>query len=252
MWSIGRVWVLVVSVALASCAANPPVSCPPPSASATQALMLRTEPPGATCSVLRGGEVMAVVEVTPDYARVPRRNEPIEVVCRKGNLEQRMTFDAVRVQNAGAERTSTRECTPRERSAGELAAEFAGQAAWQGLALFPPALLGVAAVGAVAIATAEPVYAFRQPPEFLLAPVTFDSELACDAHFAALKARLEAEAGAQLAQVNQSCHPWPCTASDAVCPSPSCELPRTRIAADLRNRLDQIPGLRGRAHTVPR
>jgi len=251
MRSTKRVSVLILLVALTACATNRPVPCPPLAASALQPLMLRTEPPGATCSVLRGGEVVASVEVTPDYAIVPRRNDSIEVVCHKGNLEQRMTFDAMRVQNAGAERTSTRECAPRERSAGELAAEFAGQAAWQGLALFPPALLGMAAVGAVAIATAEPVYAFRQPPEFLLAPVTFDSEPACDAHFAALKASLEAGADAQLAQVNQSCHPWPCTASDAVCPSPSCELPRTRIAAALKNRLDQIPGLRARVRIAP-
>jgi hypothetical protein len=172
-------------------------------------------------------------------------------VCRKGNLEQRMTFDALQAHEVGAERTSTRECAPRKHSAGELAAGFAGQMAWQSLALFPPALLGVAAVGAVAVATAEPVYAFRQPPEFLLAPAMFDSESECDAHFAVLKARLEAEADAQRARVNQSCHPWPCTASDAVCPSPSCERPRTRIAADLKNRLDQIPGLRARVRIAP-
>jgi hypothetical protein len=215
--------------------------------------MLRTEPPGATCSVLRGGEVVAAVEVTPDYARVPRRNEPIEVVCRKGNLEQRMTFDAVPAHEVPEGRASTRECAPRENSAGELAGGLALTALVEApLLLFPPASIALVAVGVAAAATAEPRYAVRQPPEFLLAPVTFDSEPACDAHFAALKARLEAEADAQLAQVNQSCHPWPCTAADAVCPSTSCELPRTRIAADLKNRLDQIPGLRERARIVPR
>ena len=61
MRSLERVWMLIVSVALASCATNRPVSCPPPATSGTQALMLRTEPSGAACSVLRGGEVVAAV-----------------------------------------------------------------------------------------------------------------------------------------------------------------------------------------------
>jgi hypothetical protein len=252
MWSIARSLALVVSIALSSCATSPPVSCPPPSASAAQALMLRTEPAGATCSIARSGEVVASVEVTPDFASVPRRNEPIDVVCRKGNLEQSMTFTPVRVPDGETQRPSARECEQRERSAGELAAGLAAEAAVQGLVVFfPPAALGILAVGAVAVATAEPRYAFRQPPEFLLAPTTFDSESARDAHFAALIARLEAEAEAQRAQVNQSCHPWPCNASDLVCPNPICEVPRERIGTELKSRLDQIPGLRARARIVP-
>jgi hypothetical protein len=250
MRSIVHIWVLVISVALASCATSR-VSCPPPSASAPQALMLRTEPPGATCSVLRDGVAVASVAVTPDYAMVPRRNEPIEVVCQKGNLEQRMTFAAVRAHEVQQERLSTRECAPREGSAGELATDFAGHAAFQALTLFPPAYIGMMAVGVVAVATAEPVYAFRQPPEFVLAPSTFDSESACDAHFAALKASLQAGADAQRAQVNQSCHPWPCSASDPVCPSPNCEVLRARIADELKNRLDQLSGLRSRVRIIP-
>ena len=190
---------------------------------------------------------MASVDVTPDYAAVPPRNEPIEIVCHKGNLEHRMTLAAVSANEVRDERPSARECAPREVSAGDLAGGLAAQA----LLLFPPVAAGVIAVGVAAAATAEPRYAYRQPPELLLAPATFDSESACDAHFAALKASLEAGANAQLAQVNQSCHAWPCTASDAVCPSPSCELPRTRIAADLKNQLDQIPGLRARVRIAP-
>ena len=195
------------------------------------------------------------MEVTPDYATVPRRNDSIEVVCRKGNLEQRMTFDAVRVSEAAAKGLSARECEQRERSAGDRVADAAGAAVFQGLVVFfPPALLGVepaAVVGVVTAATAEPQYAYRQPPEFLLAPATFDSESACDAHFAALTASLQAGADAQVAQINQSCHPWPCSASDLVCPSPSCEVPRAQIAVVLKSRLDQIPGLRERARIVP-
>ncbi len=169
-------------------------------------------------------------------------------MCRKGNLERRMTLDTVRVSEAAAKGLSARECEQRERSAGDRVADAAGAAVFQGLVVFfPPALLGMAAVGVVTAATAEPYYAYRQPPEFLLAPATFDSESACDAHFAALTASLQAGADAQVAQINQSCHPWPCSASDPVCPSPSCEVPRAQIAVVLKSRLDQIPGLRERA-----
>ena len=252
MRSIAQCSVLVVSIALSSCATSPPVSCPPPSPSAPQALMLRTEPPGATCSVLRGVEAVASVEVTPDYAMVPRRNESIEVVCHKGNLEQHMTFDAVRVPEAVSRSLAARECEQRERSAGDRVAEAAAEVAFKGLVVFfPPALLGMAAVGVVTAATAEPHYAYAQPPEFLLAPATFESESVCDAHFAALKASLQAGADTQVARINQSCHPWPCSASDPVCPNPICDVPRARIAAELNSRLDQIPGLRARARIVP-
>jgi hypothetical protein len=252
MRSIAHVSALVISVALASCATNPPVSCPPPSTGTTQALMLRTDPAGASCSVLRGDVVVAAVAVTPDFATVPRRNEPAELVCQKGSLEHRRTLAAVPAGEVGEARGSPRECAKREPSAGELAGGFAAEVAFQGLvAFFPPAAIGIIAVGAVAAATAETRYAYRQPPELVLAPATFASEPACDAHFAALKARLEAEAGGQRTRINESCRPWPCNASDAVCPSPVCADQRARVDAELASRLDQLPELRARARIVP-
>ena len=209
--------------------------------------MLRTQPAGAACSVIRDGAVVASVDVTPDYATVPRRNEPIEIVCHKGNLEHRRTLAAVPANEVRDERPSARECAPREVSAGELAAGFAAQV----LMLFPPVAAGVIAVGVAAAATAEPQYAYRRPPELLLAPTTFDSESACDAYFAALKARLETEADAQRAKINGSCHPWPCNASDPVCPSPSCEVQRLQVNAGLLGQLNQLPELRARVRVVP-
>ena len=239
---------LVIPVALAACATSPPVSCPPLSGGMTQALMLRTEPPGATCSVLHAGVVVASVDVTPDFATVPRRNEPIEIVCRKGNLERSLTLAAVPASEVREERASPRECAKRELSAGELAGGFAAQA----LLLFPPVAAGVIAVGFVAAATAETRYAYRQPPAFLLAPAAFESESACDAYFAALKVGLEAKAGAQRARINETCHPWPCNLSDPVCPSPSCVDQRARIDAELVSQLDQLPAMRARIRIGPR
>jgi len=116
--------------------------------------MLRTEPPGATCSVLRNGVVVASVAVTPDFAMVPRRNEPIEVVCRKGNLEQSMSFAPVRVSEGETKGPSARECEQRERSVGELAAGFGASAVEVLLFSFPPTAIAMAAVGVAAVATA--------------------------------------------------------------------------------------------------
>jgi hypothetical protein len=84
-----------LAIALSACATSPPVSSPPPPPGTTQALLLRTEPPGATCSMVQNGVVVASVDATPGIANLPRRNEPIEVVCRReGHLEQRMTIAA--------------------------------------------------------------------------------------------------------------------------------------------------------------
>jgi len=94
-------------------------------------------------------------------------------------------------------------------------------------------------------------YAFRQLPEILLAPAMFDSELACDAYFASFKAKVEAKADAKRARIRESCHPWPCKASDPVCSNPLCEGQRARVEAELVNHLDQINGLRARVPIVP-
>jgi hypothetical protein len=197
--------------------------------------------------------VVASVDVTPDFAMVPRRNEYIEIVCRKDNLERSLTLAAVPASEVKEQRASPRECAKRESSAGELAAGFAAQAAFQTVTvLFPPVALGMFAVGAAAAATAETRYAYQQPPEFLLTPAAFESESACDAYFAALKAGLESKAGAQRARINETCHPWPCNASDRVCPSPVCVDQRARVDAELMSQLEQLPEMRARIRIAPR
>jgi len=247
MWSVVRVPVLVTSIALTSCATSPRVSCPPPARDSPQLVMLRTDPPGATCSVSRGGVVVASVELTPDFASVPRRNETIEIVCRKGNLESTMGVVAVPASEVKEESPSTRECAPRQPSAAEAAGEVIASSVVQGVAtFFPPAALGMLVAGVAITAAAQPKYAYPRPPELILAPTSFDSESACAEYFGALKSGLEATAGAALARVNETCHPWPCNASDRVCPSPTCAAQRAAVEAELVGRLSQIPNLRAR------
>jgi len=243
---------LAIAVALASCATNVSVSNPPSPVVPTQALLLRTDPAGASCYISRDGVVVASVDVTPGIASVPRGKEPIEVVCRKGDLEQRMTFAAVVAHDVPVEERVAPEGPKRERSAGELAAGIAADLAWQSLVVFfPPAAIGVMAAGFAVAATAEPTYAFRKLPRVLLAPAAFDSESACEEYFASLKGRLEAEADAQHARVGETCHPWPCNASDSDCPNPLCVAQRARVDAELLSQLDQIPGLRARVRISP-
>ena len=241
-----------IAVALASCATSVPVSNAPPPLGPTQALLLRTDPAGASCSISRDGVVAASVDVTPGIANVPRGKAPIEVVCRKGDLEHRTKFGAVLAHEVPVAELVAPDGRKRERSAGALASEFAAELALRSLAaFFPPAAIGIMAAGVAVTATAEPTYAFRALPRLLLAPAVFDSAPACDDYFASLKGRLEAEADAQRARVGETCHPWPCGASDSMCPNPLCGAQRERIDAELASQLDQIPALRARVRISP-
>ena len=212
---------LAVAVALTSCATTLPVECPPPARYPTQTLMLRTDPAGANCSIFRAGVVIASVDTTPGPAKVARDKEAIEVVCKKdGYLEQRMTFVAAWANDVEAEETASRECPTREVSGGEVAAGMAAYFAFEALALFaPPVVIGLG-FGSLAASIASASYAYRQLPPFLLAPARFESDSACDAYFAALRSRLEAEATAQRVRISESC------------PKFLCEGRRARVNAD--------------------
>jgi hypothetical protein len=251
-----QLWVLAIAIALASCASNPTVSTPPPPREPTQALLLRTEPAGATCSISRDGVVVASVDVAPGIANVPRKNEKIDVECRKeGYLEQRITLTPVRAEEVEREEGAGRAPATRELDAGERAGLFAVDFGLHTLVyFFPPVGIGlVAAAVAAGVAsdqtTAQP-YAFRQPPRIVLAPAEFESEAACDAHFAVLTAKFEANVAAQRARIRESCHPWPCTTSDPACPNPLCARQRARVDDELASYMDQIRGLRARVRIV--
>jgi hypothetical protein len=237
-------------IAVAACATLPEA----PPRGRTQELTIRTDPPGAACSILQGGVVAASVTATPGVAVIPRRNLSIEVVCRRdGYLEARMTFAVVPATEVELE-AGTRPWRP-PRSVGGFAADFVGDLAVQGaVAFFPPAIFGLAALGAAAGAVQDdpnPPYAYRALPEFLLTPESFASEANRDAFFANLQARLEAATRAQHAYIDAHCRFWPCEPTDVACPNPVCEYQGALVDERLKAQLEQIPALRAQTRVVP-
>ena len=240
---------------LASCATAPKAPDAPPEG--TQALLVRTDPPGASCSILQNGAVVVSVPATPGSANLPLvfcrfclqpRPEdvpPFEVACSKpGYLASRLTF---RVQFAGtvaAEAAPPRQGTDAE-TAGAVGRAL-GAVGVTVLTLSPLAPL-VLVGGAIATANSPPRYefAYRPLPELLLTPAAFGSESDCDAHFASLQTRLKATRDAQRAYIDAQCRFWPCKASDtAPCPDPICERQRKIADDQLESQLEQIPALR--------
>jgi hypothetical protein len=266
MGAVRSVLALAACSMVASCATAPTASDAPPPG--TQALLVRTDPPGASCSILQNGTVVASVDATPGIANVPvvfcrfclagrpEEHPPIEVACSKeGYLASRMTFA---VQWA---HTVLQEAPPRDPTPAEVAGAAGGAAAWGalqalgsaglGVAAVAPIALPVAAVGLVVAAAANKdrppryTFAYRPLPEFLLTPAAFASESDCDAHFTSLKARLVTARDAQRANIDAHCRFFPCKASDpAPCPDPVCERQRTLANEQLKSQLDQIPALR--------
>jgi hypothetical protein len=244
--------VLAIAVALASCATRPPASNLPPPYDPVQSLEVRTVPAGAACSVSRNGVVVASVDPTPGNVGVARKTEPIDVVCRLGELEQRMTFAPVAAYRVAGVRDRPPPSSTYEPNAGEMAGLVAADIAVQSVAFaFPPAGFGIA-LGMLAIAAAtSPVDAFQPLPTLVLAPASFESEAARDTYFVLLRARLEADAEARRTLVGQSCTPWPCSPTEPRCSRPTCVDMLAVVSADLASELDQIPALRARARIVP-
>ncbi len=224
-------------------------------------MLVQTDPPGATCSILQEGAVVAAVTATPGTAHVPRdfctsfcwgaKYPPIEVVCRKeGYLDSRREF------SLQARIIVERDETPaRDASAGEVAGGIAGVAVvgagQSGLAAVavaaPMIVLPILAVATAVAATRErpPAFAYRALPEFQLTPAAFASESECNAHFASLKTKLEGVRDAEHSRIAAECRFFPCKASDLVpCPDPVCNQQRARADEELKTRLDQIPALR--------
>lgn len=250
---------LAACCALASCATVP--ADPNAPATGTQAMLVQTDPPGATCSILQDGAVVAAVTATPGTAHVPRdfcrsfcwgaKYPPIEVVCRKeGYLDSRREFPL------HARVIVERDETPaRDVSAGEVAGGIAGAAVvgagQSGLAAVaaaaPLIVLPILAVATAVAATRErpPAYAYRALPEFQLTPSAFGSQSECDAYFDSLKTRLETIRDATHARIAAECRFFPCKASDLVpCADSVCNQQRARADEELKTRLEQIPALR--------
>ena len=127
-------WFLGACVALASCATTSVSPYPP--LGATQQLVVRTDPAGATCTVLQSGALVASVDSTPgaaivrrdfclapstpfilwstpDYCKGPLELiAPIDVTCRKeGYRELRRTFTVAYAAKVQSEESPTSEPT---------------------------------------------------------------------------------------------------------------------------------------------
>jgi hypothetical protein len=255
----------------------------------TQPLLVRTDPPGAACSLLQKGQVVASVESTPGAASIPRdfnlgtlyepapeTIDPMVVLCKKeGFLEFRATASLAWSFDVALEERPRRDVSPAEVSPAESAgrviggvalvgAQLAATAALQAAAVAAPAATAAAAAVAgpialgvvvvVAIANKDAprpaVYAYRALPEFLLVPATFDSQSECDAFFATLKTKLEAAKVATHARIDAECQFPPCRASDPAPCVEVCERQRKRADAQLVSDLDQLTALRAQVRIV--
>jgi hypothetical protein len=110
-----RVVLVILAVAGVVSCSTAPTAPDPILTGTTQELLVRTDPPGVTCSLMQEGKVVATVESTPGTASVPREFrrsglaalfeptltideiKPLAVVCRKeGYLEYRREMQVAR------------------------------------------------------------------------------------------------------------------------------------------------------------
>jgi len=242
-----RASLLVFALAIAACATRDvPIAEPVVQEPGMQPLLLQTDPPGASCTIARGAVVVATVAATPAYVNVPLAKGAIEIDCRRGELEQRVTVAAVPILEVEREPVK-----PAPKTAASTAADAAGYALGTLSPVFAPAAAPVAAVIAItALMAADEQMGSPRPPPLLLAPAVFPTKTARDAHFAALKARLESETAAKHASIDASCHYFPCKAGEPACPHPICQQLHAKVSADLVAKLEQIPGLCARVRIV--
>lgn len=275
-------WVLGALLAAGGCATAP--SAPNPIMfGRTQALAVRSDPPGAACTIMQRGEVVATVDVTPGVAKVPRDfktsffedirtaegKPPLEIACRMdGYLELRRQFQVQFVGKVLQEEIALQprpEPTPAE-TAKDAATAVAGAAGAAAVVAGPAAVSGplgmalVASGGAVlaplaAIAVVGIIviqdqprreyFAYRPLPELQLVPAQFESASACDAFFADLETKLRSSHAQMRARIDANCWFQPCKPSDAQpCQDPWCQRLREVADADLQTELDRIPAMR--------
>jgi hypothetical protein len=242
---------------VAACATT---STPPaPPAGSVQDLRVETDPPGAACSILHDGDLVAAIEATPATAAVTRDVcrkgnllcEPtaLEVVCRKdGYLEVRRTVAPVLASTISDQLGPPPELTPEQEGVA-----MASAIAYLGAMAVPPVALPLA-VGAFVGQASMPrqyMYAYPTPSVLLLPPATCVSEAACDASFAAMKDKFTARANARKAEIDAACHYFPCRASDMEpCPHPECQKQRASVDAELESRLAELSALRARVRVT--
>lgn len=241
-------------------------------------VLVRTDPDGATCTLLQSGVLVAEVATTPAVATVPRRRAPLDIVCRKPGYAEASAslpheFADVIDAEAGVRR-------PRTAGLGELSLGVAGNAALSAgipvsgggggwLPSVDPSLraggsaasspfpagpgigVALAVVGLAVYVSSDASYGYRTPPAILLAPGAFASRSDCDRYFSAWRSRVEDAARAAIERIDRECRPWPCGIADARCPNPACEAQRANVQAELAHQLHGIAALLDRAAIVP-
>jgi hypothetical protein len=204
------VMLAAIGVALAGCASTGDIT-----RGRTQEVLLQTDPPGATCTVVRNGAALATI-YTPGAATIERRGEPIEVSCtRQGYLAHRESFVSENAAYVESDEGVDREPTPGEAAARDVAAGVSSTAIQLGASLgvagaavaAPILLVGLVAAPAYGIYqyANNPPYAIRRTPIMLLTPASFESPAEREAFFAYRIAQLQAYAEAELAQGKDKC-----------------------------------------------
>lgn len=274
-------WAMSVLLAAGGCATAP--SAPDPiTFGRTQVLVVRSDPPGAACTVRQRGEVVATVEVTPGVAEVSRdfkrptfefagavvERPPLEISCRMdGYLEFRRQFDLVEAWWVLQEESALQprpEPTPEEAAThaagavvGAAGVAIAGAATAAsgplGMALVASGGAVLAPVAAIAIVgfvvlqdLPKPAhYAYRPLPELVLVPAQFGTTDARDAFFADLEAKLRGSHAQMHARIDANCWYQPCKPSDArPCQDPWCLGLREVADAQLKAELDHLSAAR--------
>lgn len=161
---VGLVVALTTMAAISGCATI--------TKSSSQTVTIDTRPPGATCSLTRGGKRFAIVNPTPGAISVEKSSDAISISCTKeGYLE----------------------------TAGTLESSF--QAMTFGNILFG-GLIGVAVDAA-----SGAMHEYKPLITITLIPKEFASEAERDSFFAAMKAEFLKEAQEVTARIERQCNP---------------------------------------------
>ena len=222
----------------------------------TQDIVLRTDPPAASCTLARDGAVVATVESTPGAVTIERRGAAIEVSCIKaGYFEQRETFVSEWAGIVEEDEGVQAKPAPVATAIG-VAATASTQAASYGAAMIGAGGYAAAVVSPVVVVaglfalpayglyqfTANPPFAFRRLPEFVLTPVVFESESERDAYFTRRIVELEAAASGERTRAR----------TGQTCGGAYCNYLLAKVNAGLKLRLDRLAVERSRARVITR
>jgi hypothetical protein len=245
-------------LALASCATTSSMPPEPARPAALQEVRLATDPPGASCSLVHDGVVVATVTPTPGTISVrrdvcagfnaPEKCRTFEIVCNRENyIEYRESFSVFSWQRLQEELG-----TVKKPSSAETALDVA-------VAIPLAVVLGSPVVAPFYLVwhmankknSPETYYAYPPLPEFALVPATFATDTECDAYFAARMSSLEMKVAARRERIDRECRYFPCSASDPEpCPHPACQKLRNEVDAYSKTQRDSLSAARARVRIV--